>query len=318
MKLATLHNFEDVARKDLRAGDTVLVKRAGEVIPQVVGPVLQHRTGAEQPFVPPSECPVCGTPVERPEGEVMVYCPNGSCPARIFWGLVHFVSQDAMDIRGLGERTADQLLRTGLVRDYADLYHLTAEQLLTLDGFGAVSAGNLLASIEASKQRPLSNLLYALGIRHVGQHAAQLLAKRFVTMDALMAASEEEIAAVHGIGATTARALTAFLEEPRNRKLIERLREAGLRMDEPVERAESAALEGKTFVVTGTHRMSRKEITSFIERHGGRVTGSVSKATDFVVAGESPGSKLERARELGVAVIDEDELLAMAAEPATE
>lgn len=318
VKLATLHNFEDVARKDLRAGDTVLVKRAGEVIPQVVGPVLQHRTGAEQPFVPPSECPVCGTPVERPEGEVMVYCPNGSCPARIFWGLVHFVSQDAMDIRGLGERTADQLLRTGLVRDYADLYHLTAEQLLTLDGFGAVSAGNLLASIEASKQRPLSNLLYALGIRHVGQHAAQLLAKRFVTMDALMAASEEEIAAVHGIGATTARALTAFLEEPRNRKLIERLREAGLRMDEPVERAESAALEGKTFVVTGTHRMSRKEITSFIERHGGRVTGSVSKATDFVVAGESPGSKLERARELGVAVIDEDELLAMAAEPATE
>lgn len=318
VKLATLHNFEDVARKDLRAGDTVLVKRAGEVIPQVVGPVLQHRTGAEQPFVPPSECPVCGTPVERPEGEVMVYCPNGSCPARIFWGLVHFVSQDAMDIRGLGERTADQLLRTGLVRDYADLYHLTAEQLLTLDGFGAVSAGNLLASIEASKQRPLSNLLYALGIRHVGQHAAQLLAKRFVTMDALMAASEEEIAAVHGIGATTARALTAFLEEPRNRKLIERLREAGLRMDEPVERAESAALEGKTFVVTGTHRMSRKEITSFVERHGGRVTGSVSKATDFVVAGESPGSKLERARELGVAVIDEDELLAMAAEPATE
>lgn len=318
VKLATLHNFEDVARKDLRAGDTVLVKRAGEVIPQVVGPVLQHRTGAEQPFVPPSECPVCGTPVERPEGEVMVYCPNGSCPARIFWGLVHFVSQDAMDIRGLGERTADQLLRTGLVRDYADLYHLTAEQLLTLDGFGAVSAGNLLASIEASKQRPLSNLLYALGIRHVGQHAAQLLAKRFVTMDALMAASEEEIAAVHGIGETTARALTAFLEEPRNRKLIERLREAGLRMDEPVERAESAALEGKTFVVTGTHRMSRKEITSFIERHGGRVTGSVSKATDFVVAGESPGSKLERARELGVAVIDEDELLAMAAEPATE
>src|SRR5690606_14722620 len=204
------------------------------------------------------------------------------------------------------------------VRDYADLYHLTAEQLLTLDGFGAVSAGNLLASIEASKQRPLSNLLYALGIRHVGQHAAQLLAKRFVTMDALMAASEEEIAAVHGIGATTARALTAFLEEPRNRKLIERLREAGLRMDEPVERAESAALEGKTFVVTGTHRMSRKEITSFIERHGGRVTGRVSKATDFVVAGESPGSKLERARERGGAGIDADELLAMAAEPATE
>src|SRR5690606_13246042 len=213
VKLATLHNFDDVARKDLRAGDTVLVKRAGEVIPQVVGPVLQHRTGNEQPFVPPTACPVCGTPVERPEGEVMVYCPNGSCPARIFWGLVHFVSQDAMDIRGLGERTADQLLRKGIVHDYADLYHLTAEQLLTLDGFGAASAGNLLASIEASKQRPLSNLLYALGIRHVGQHAAQVIAKRFVTMDALAAASEEQIAAVHGIGATTAEALAAFLAE---------------------------------------------------------------------------------------------------------
>ncbi len=313
VKLATLHNFEDVARKDLRAGDTVLVKRAGEVIPQVVGPVLQHRTGNEQPFVPPTACPVCGTPVERPEGEVMVYCPNGSCPARIFWGLVHFVSQDAMDIRGLGERTADQLLRKEIVHDYADLYHLSAEQLLTLDGFGDVSARNLLASIEASKQRPLSNLLYALGIRHVGQHAAQVIAKRFVTMDALAAASEEQIAAVHGIGATTAEALAAFLAEPRNQALIGRLREAGLRMDEPVERADSASLEGKTFVVTGTHRMSRKEITGFIERHGGRVTGSVSKATDYLVAGESPGSKLDRARELGVVVIDEDALVALAA-----
>lgn len=313
VKLATLHNFEDIARKDLRAGDTVLVKRAGEVIPQVVGPVAQHRTGSEQPFVPPTACPACGTPVESPEGEVMVYCPNGSCPARIYWGLVHFVSQDAMDIRGLGERTADQLLRTGLVHDYADLYHLSADQLLTLEGFGEISARNLLASIEASKQRPLSNVLFALGIRHVGQHAAQVLARRFVTMDALAAAAEEEIAAVHGIGATTAEALTAFLAEPRNRELIARLREAGLRMDEPVERAESASLAGKTFVVTGTHRLSRKEITGLIERHGGRVTGSVSRATDYLVAGESPGSKLDRAKELGVEVIDEDGLLALAA-----
>lgn len=313
VKLATLHNFEDIARKDLRAGDTVLVKRAGEVIPQVVGPVAQHRTGSEQPFVPPTACPACGTPVESPEGEVMVYCPNGSCPARIYWGLVHFVSQDAMDIRGLGERTADQLLRTGLVHDYADLYHLSADQLLTLEGFGEISARNLLASIEASRQRPLSNLLFALGIRHVGQHAAQVLARRFVTMDALATAAEEEIAAVHGIGATTAGALAAFLAEPRNRELIARLREAGLRMDEPVEPAESTSLAGKTFVVTGSHRLSRKEITGLIERHGGRVTGSVSKATDYLVAGESPGSKLDRAKELGVEVIDEDGLLALAA-----
>lgn len=316
VKLATLHNFDDIARKDLRPGDTVMVKRAGEVIPQVVAPVLQKRTGNEVPFPIPTACPVCGTPVERPEGEVMLYCPNGSCPARIYWGLVHFVSQDAMDIRGLGERTADQLLRTGLVHDYADLYHLTPQQLLTLEGFAEISANNLLASIEASKQRPLSRVLYALGVRHVGQHAAQILARHFVTMDALLAASEDEFAAVHGIGATTAEALAAFLAEPRNRQLIERLRAAGLTLEEPVERAESASLSGLTFVVTGTHTMSRKEITSFIERHGGRVTGSVSKTTSYLVAGESPGSKLERAKELGVPVLDEPGLLALAAERA--
>lgn len=316
VKLATLHNFDDIARKDLRPGDTVMVKRAGEVIPQVVAPVLQKRTGNEVPFPIPTACPVCGTPVERPEGEVMLYCPNGSCPARIYWGLVHFVSQDAMDIRGLGERTADQLLRTGLVHDYADLYHLTPQQLLTLEGFAEISANNLLASIEASKQRPLSRVLYALGARHVGQHAAQILARHFVTMDALLAASEDEFAAVHGIGATTAEALAAFLAEPRNRQLIERLRAAGLTLEEPVERAESASLSGLTFVVTGTHTMSRKEITSFIERHGGRVTGSVSKTTSYLVAGESPGSKLERAKELGVPVLDEPGLLALAAERA--
>jgi DNA ligase (NAD+) len=313
VKLATLHNFEDVARKDLRAGDTVLVKRAGEVIPQVVGPVVQQRTGHEERFRPPTLCPVCGTAVEKPEGEVMVYCPNGSCPARIFWGLVHFVSQDAMDIRGLGERTADQLLNSGLVKDYADLYHLTADQLLELDGFAGISARNLVAAIAASRTRPLSRLLFALGIRHVGQHAAQVLARRFVTLDTLLDASDDEVAAVHGIGRTTAEALTAFLAEPRNRALIERLRSAGLNTEEPVERAESDTLRGLSFVITGTHAMSRREITSFVERHGGRVTGSVSKSTDYLVAGESPGSKLERARELGVAVVDEAGLLELGA-----
>ncbi len=318
VKLATLHNFDDIARKDLRAGDTVLVRRAGEVIPQVVGPVLQERTGKEKPFPLPAKCPVCGTPVERPEDEVMLYCPNGSCPARIFWGLVHFVSQGAMDIRGLGERTAELLLRTGLVHDYADLYHLSAGQLLTLEGFADISARNLVASIESSKQQPLSRLLFALGIRHVGQHAAQVLARHFVTMDALLAASEAELAAVHGIGDTTAEALAAFLAEPRNRELIEKLRAAGLTLAEPVERAESASLAGLTFVVTGTHGMSRKEITTFIERHGGRVTGSVSKTTGYLVAGESPGSKLDRATELGVPVLDEAGLLALAAERATD
>ncbi|HSJ32530.1 MAG TPA: NAD-dependent DNA ligase LigA, partial [Longimicrobiales bacterium] len=313
VKLATLHKFDDIARKDLRAGDVVVVTRAGDVIPQVVGPVVERRTGAEEPYAPPTHCPACGTEVERPAGEVMAYCPNSACPARIYWGLVHFVSQGAMDIRGLGERTVAQLLEQGLVSDHADLYGLTAEQLTGLEGFGAVSARNLVQAIGASKERPLSRLLFGLGIRHVGVHAAQVLAREFRTMDALMDAEEEALAAVHGIGATTAEAFRAFMSEPRNRALIERLADAGLQMEEPVERAEHSTLAGHTFVVTGTHGMSRKEITSLIERHGGRVTGGVSRSTDFLVAGESPGSKLDRARELGVRVIDEQELLALAA-----
>jgi DNA ligase (NAD+) len=295
----------------------VVVTRAGDVIPQVVGPVVERRTGAEEPYAPPTHCPACGTAVERPADEVMAYCPNSACPARIYWGLVHFVSQGAMDIRGLGERTVAQLLEQGLVSDHADLYGLTEEQLTGLEGFGAVSARNLVQAIGASKERPLSRLLFGLGIRHVGVHAAQVLAREFRTMDALMDAEEEALAAVHGIGATTAEAFRAFMSEPRNRALIERLAAAGLQMEEPVERAEHSTLAGHTFVVTGTHGMSRKEITTLIERHGGRVTGGVSRSTDFLVAGESPGSKLDRARELGVRVIDEQELLALAASGVT-
>ena len=311
VKLATLHNFEDIARKDLRAGDQVLVKRAGEVIPQVVAPVTAQRTGAEVPYTPPATCPACGTPVEQPPGEVMIYCPNSSCPARIYWGLVHFVTQDAMDIRGLGERTAQQLLERGLVRDFADLYALTAPDLMQLEGFGELSSRNLVAAIDAARARPLSRLLFALGVRHVGSHAAQVLARHFRTLDALLAATAEDFAAVHGIGRTTAAALAAFLAEPRNRELLDRLRAAGLNLEEGVERAERSALQGLTFVVTGTHTVSRKELTGLIERHGGRVTGSVSRTTDYLLAGESPGSKLERARELGVRTINEQELLAL-------
>jgi len=316
VKLATLHNFEDIARKDLRAGDWVLVKRAGEVIPQVVAPLPERRTGEERPFPIPTSCPVCGTPVERLPGEVVLYCPNGSCPARLYWGLVHFVSQDAMDIRGLGERTAQQLLDRGLVRDFADLYGLTAADLVQLEGFGDVSSRNLTSAIADSRGRTLSRLLYALGVRHVGAHAAQVLARHCRTLDRLLATGEDEFAAVHGIGRTTAAAVAEFLAEPRNRLLLERLRAAGVNTEEPVERAEQSTLEGLTFVVTGTHTLSRKEITFVIERHGGRVSGSVSRSTDYLVAGENPGSKLERARALGVRVIEERELLALVgAEP---
>jgi DNA ligase (NAD+) len=319
VRQATLHNFEDIARKDLRIGDTVLVKRAGEVIPQVIGPVAQRRTGHEKRFAIPKKCPSCGTPVEQPPDEVMVYCPNPSCPARIHWGLVHFASQAAMDIRGMGERTTAQLLESGLVKDYADLYHLSAADLMRLEGFAEISARNLLQSIEASKGRPLTQLLYALGIRHVGYNAAQVLARHFRTLEALLDAGQEEIAAVHGIGDTTAAAVTAFLHDSGNRRLLSRLRAAGVNTVEPVERAEHTSLEGLTFVITGTHNVSRKDLSGFIERHGGRITGSVSKSTDYLVAGSDPGSKLDRARELGIKVIDEAELRELAAtrEPAS-
>ena len=316
VKLATLHNFEDVARKGLMNGDLVLVKRAGDVIPQVVAPITEERTGDETPFHPPEVCPVCETPVERPEGEVMVYCPNSSCPGRIYWGIVHFVSRSAMDIRGLGERTVEQLLAQERVRDFADLYALTRDDLLDLEGFGDVSASNLLASIEASREQPLSRLLFALGIRHVGSHAAGLIARRYGTMEALLEAGRDEIAAIHGIGDTTADALAAFLEEPRNRTLIERLTAADLSMEEPVERAESRVFDGLTFVVTGSlPGLSRKDAKAFIEQRGGRVTGSVSGKTDYIVVGEEPGSKLDRARELGVPELDEAALRELSDSP---
>jgi DNA ligase (NAD+) len=316
VRLATLHNFDDVARKDLRQGDMVLVKRAGDVIPQVVGPLTQERTGDEATFEPPDRCPACGTEVERPPGEVMLYCPNSSCPARIYWGVVHFVSRGAMDIRGLGERTVQQLLDRGVVRDFADLFALGEADLLDLEGFGEVSTRNLLASIAASRSQPLSRLLFALGIRHVGSHAAQLIARTYETMDALLEASEEELAGIHGIGEATAAALTTYLRDPRNRQLIERLRDAGLNLTEPVRRAATQPFAGLTFVITGTlPTLSRTEARAYIEERGGRVAGSVSGKTDYVVVGEDAGSKAERARQLGVPQLDEAQLRELSEAP---
>jgi DNA ligase (NAD+) len=312
VKQATLHNFEDIQRKDLREGDTVLVKRAGEVIPQVVSPITEHRTGDEKKFAVPTHCPACGTPVESPADEVMVYCPNTSCSARIYWGLVHFVSQGAMDIRGLGERTIGLLLEKDLVRDFADVYALTKEQLLTLEGFADVSATNLMKSIEDSKQRPLSRVIFALGIRHVGAHVAQVLARHYRSMQAIAAADVNELADVHGVGRTTAEAVAGFMHEPHNRELLDRLALAGVNMQETVEQADEQTFAGQTFVVTGTHPVSRKEAEQFVTTRGGRITGSVSKTTNYVVVGEDPGSKFEKARQLGIPTISWDELVALA------
>lgn len=311
VKLATLHNEEDIRRKDIRPGDRVVVKRAGEVIPQVVGPVLEEGESRAEPFAMPTHCPSCGTPVERPESEVMIYCPNGACPARLFWGIVHFVSRSAMDIRGLGERTVQQFLDTGLVSDVGDIYSITVDDLLGLEGFQRKSAENLVAGIEESKGRGLARVLNALGVRHVGEIAAKLIAQAFGDIDRLMQAGPEEIGAVHGIGRTTAEALASYFAEPRNREIIEKLRVAGVNLTEEQARPSEGPLTGLTFVITGTlPTMSRKDMTAAIENAGGRVTGSVTKATSFLVAGEDAGSKLEKARELGIPELSEAEVLA--------
>ncbi|HUF35115.1 MAG TPA: NAD-dependent DNA ligase LigA [Gemmatimonadales bacterium] len=309
---ATLHNEELIATKDIREGDRVEVIRAGEVIPQVVRPLLEGVDPATRaaPFRMPDHCPACGTPVERPADEAMRYCPNVSCPGRVLEGIVHFASRDAMDIRGLGYERVRQLLDNGLIKDVADLYELTAERLIELERFAEQSAEQLVAAIAASRARPLSSLLFGVGIRHVGKTVAVLLARRFGTMAALRAASEEEINAVPGIGPTIATAVAAFFAEERNKDLLERLERSGLTLSEPRAQAPGGALDGRTYVLTGTlPTLSRTQATDLVEAAGGRVAGSVSKKTDAVVAGEDAGSKLEKARSLGVEVIDEAELL---------
>jgi DNA ligase (NAD+) len=309
---ATLHNEELIAQKDIREGDRVEIIRAGEVIPQVVRPVLDgvDPAGRGEPYKMPDRCPKCGTPVERPADEAMRYCPNASCPGRILEGIVHYASRDAMDIRGLGYERVRQLLDASLIRDVADLYELTAERLIELDRFAEQSAEQLVNAIDASRGRPLSSLLFGLGIRHVGKTVAVLLARRFGTMRALMAASEPEINDVPGIGPTIAEAVVGFFQEPRNRTLIDRLERSRLNFQEPRATSADGALAGKTYVLTGSlPTLSRTQATDLIEGAGGRVAGSVSKKTDAVVAGEEAGSKLEKARSLGVEIIDEAELL---------
>ncbi len=308
---ATLHNEEIIAQKDIREGDWVEVVRAGEVIPQVLGPLRERRDGGERPFTMPDACPACGTPVERPAGEVARYCPNVACPGRVLEGIVHFAARDAMDIRGLGYERVRQLLDAGLIRDVGDLFTLRAEQLVGLERFAEQSAGQLVAAIAASRERPLATLLFGLGIRHVGKEVAKSLARHFGTLDALAQATPEAIEAVPGIGAAIAEAVTAFLAQPRSRELVERLRAAGVNFTEPVAApAGEGALAGRSYVLTGTlATLTRPEATRLLEAAGARVTGSVSKATSTVVAGAEAGSKLDKARQLGIEVIDEAELL---------
>lgn len=320
VRLATLHNFQLIKDKDLRVGDFVQVKRAGDVIPQVIAPVVERRDkhAPPAPYEPPTECPSCAAPLVAGQDRGMLYCPNFECPARQLESLVHFASRNAMDIRGLSYARIAQLQEAlveiqgemrPLVRDAADLYELRVEQLVELERFAEKSAEGLVESIEASRSQPLSRLVFALGIDHVGEVGARLLARHFGTMERLAGASTEEIAAVRGVGAVMAESIASWFANPEAQRLLERLREHGLTFVEP-DATSGSALKGLTVVITGTlPTLSRDQATALVEKHGGRVTSGVSRKTDFVVAGEAAGSKLEKARELGVDVIDEEELL---------
>jgi DNA ligase (NAD+) len=307
---ATLHNADLITAKDIREGDWVEVTRAGEVIPQILGPVKDRRTGAEKPYKMPERCPSCHSQVEHPHEEVMTYCPNISCPSRILESIVHFASRSAMDIRGLGYERVRALLDAKLIDDVADLYELTPMELLALEGFAEKSAQQLVDAITASKEQPLSALLFGLGIRHVGAQGAKLLARHFGTMKALAQASAEEVGEVRGIGPAIADAVAGFFAEPRNRKLIERLDRLGLTLKETATATGPRPLADQTYVVTGTlPTLSRQQARDLIEGAGGHVADSLSKKTTALVVGADPGSKLDKAKALGVEQIDEAELL---------
>lgn len=309
---ATLHNADLIATKDIRVGDWVEVTRAGEVIPQILGPLRDRRSGAVKPFRMPEKCPSCGSQVEHPQEEVMTYCPNISCPSRILEGIVHFASRSAMDVRGLGYERVRALLDARLITDVADLYDLTSMQLLALEGFAEKSAQQLVESIAASKRQPLSSLLFALGIRHVGAQGARLLARHFGSMKALARASADEVGEVRGVGPAIAEAVAGFFAEPRNRKIIERLEKSGLTMKEAAEATGGGPrpLADQTYVITGTlPTLSRQQAKDLIEAAGGHVSDSLSKKTTALVVGSDPGSKLDKAKSLGVEQIEEAELL---------
>ncbi len=313
VQMATLHNEQEVARRDIREGDVVVVEKGGEIIPKVVGPVPSERPSDSAPWRMPSTCPFCGSALVKPEEEVVWRCENASCPARIRRSLLHFASRRAMNIEGLGEALVDQLVTEGLVRDYADLYGLTAEQLAALERMGKKSAANLAAEIDASRQAELWRLLHGLGIRHVGEGGARALAQGFGSMSALRAATPEQIESVPEVGPVVARSVRSFLDEPRNGGLIDRLAQAGVRMeDEPDAAAPERVrpLAGRTFVITGTlAAMTREAAVEAIERLGGKVTSSLSRRTSALVVGGDPGSKREKAKALGVAELDEPQFL---------
>jgi DNA ligase (NAD+) len=305
VSMATLHNADEVERKGVLIGDMVIVRRAGEVIPEVVAPIPSLRTGEERKFVMPVLCPACQSPIVREDGEAVARCTNLDCPAQAQGRIVHFASRGALDIVHLGERTAAELLDRKLVEDPGDIFFLTAEDIAQLPLFKDKSIQNLLDAIQAARDRPIDRLLYGFGIRHVGASAARLFADAFGSIDAIAAAPLEELAAVEGVGEVIARAVREYFDRPKTRELLEKLRRAGVRMSETRVKT-TGPLTGKTFVITGTlGAFSREAAKEKIEALGGKVTSSLSKSTDYLVVGESPGSKLDKAEKLGVKTLDE-------------
>lgn len=310
---ATLHNVDFIKEKDIRIGDRVVINKAGEIIPEVLRVVVEKRTGEENPVAIPTVCPECGWQVERPENEAAIRCTNPHCPALGREGLIHFVSRDAMNIDGCGPSVINQLMDAGLVKDAADLYNLTRDDLVQLERMGEKSADNLLQALEASKENEMDRLLFALGIRHVGAKVARLLAAEFGSMEKLLTAEPEQLAAIRDIGSKIAESVVTWLSVPANRDLLERLAAAGLKMDFTQQNADTTnPFYGKTLVFTGTlPTLGRAEAKTMAQDAGAKVSGSVSRKTDYVVAGAEAGSKLEKAQQLGVAVIDEAQFLQM-------
>jgi DNA ligase (NAD+) len=309
VKQATLHNFDFIKDKDIRIGDRVLVKRAGEVIPYVIGPIVDARTGDEEPYTPPKTCPSCGEPIVNPEGEVAYYCTNSACPAQLIRNLEHFVSRDAMDIVGLGINTVEQLVNKDLIKNIADLYTLKKSDLLDLEGFGDKKADNLINAIQGSKTQPLYRLITGLGIRGVGQVAAQDLAKHYKNLDELSKASKEELESIEGFGPNIAESIVEWFKNKENQEILRKLKDNGIWPQAEQKEEGPQPLEGLTFVVTGIlPNLTRTEVKDLIEAKGGKVTSSVSGNTDYLVLGEDPGSKYDQAQKRGIPTISEEEL----------
>ena len=309
---ATLHNEDEVRKKDVRVGDTVIIQRAGDVIPEVVRVIETGRTGEEKPFIMPDKCPVCGSEVERPAGEAAHRCTNLACPAQIKEALAHFASKGAMDIEGLGYKFLEQMTDGKLIDDPADLYFLKKEDLMKMDRMGDKLAQNLLNAIDKSRKPGLSNLIYALGIRNVGTHLADVLARNFKSIESLASQSIEELTSVHEIGPVVAESIYNFFHNPKNLVVLEKLKKGGVVFPKEESEARETFLAGKTFVLTGAlDSMTRDEARKIIETSGGRVSSSVSRKTDFVIAGKDPGSKYANAQRLGVKALNEDEFKKM-------